>query len=115
MYLCEISVPQDAIGGCYGVLTRRRGIVQSEEQRPGTPMMTLKAFLPVLESFGFTADLRANTGGKAFPQCVFDHWQALGGNPLEPGTKINDVVLGVRKRKGLEPAIPPLDRFLDKL
>ena len=24
---------------------------------------------------GFTADLRSNTGGQAFPQCVFDHWQ----------------------------------------
>jgi len=115
VYLCEISCPQDAMGGCYGVLTRRRGHVFSEEQRPGTPMMTLKAYLPVMESFGFTADLRAGTGGKAFPQCVFDHWQMMGGDCLEPGSKANEVVLGVRKRKGLSPEIPPLDRFLDKL
>jgi translation elongation factor EF-G len=38
-------------------------------------MFHVKAFLPVNESFGFTADLRSNTGGQAFPQCVFDHWQ----------------------------------------
>jgi len=115
VYLCEISCPQDAMGGCYGVLTRRRGHVFAEEQRPGTPMMTLKAYLPVMESFGFTADLRANTGGKAFPQCVFDHWQMMSGDPLETGSKAYDVVLGVRKRKGLPEGVPPLDRFLDKL
>jgi elongation factor 2 len=115
MYLVEITCPQDAMGGCYGVLTRRRGHVFSEEQRAGTPMMQLKAYLPVMESFGFTADLRANTGGKAFPQCVFDHWQQMAGDPLTAGNKANEVVLAVRTRKGLQEGIPPLDRFLDKL
>merc|ERR1711957_432150 len=71
VYLCNISVPQDAMGNVYGVLTQRRGHVFSEEQRAGTPQMTLLAYLPVMESFGFTADLRSNTGGKAFPQCSF--------------------------------------------
>ena len=94
------------MGGCYGVLTRRRGHVFSEEQRPGTPMMTLKAYLPVMESFGFTADLRASTGGKAFPQRRLDDWQMMGGNPLEEGSKSNEVILGVRKRKGLSPRFP---------
>merc|ERR1719239_1485159 len=42
-----------------------------------TPQMQVKAHLPVNESFGFTADLRSNTGGQAFPQCVFDHWQIM--------------------------------------
>merc|ERR1712198_375387 len=62
-------------GGIYGVLNRRRGHVFEEAQTPGTPMFVVKAYLPVNESFGFTADLRSNTGGQAFPQCVFDHWQ----------------------------------------
>ncbi|CAN0147142.1 unnamed protein product, partial [Discosporangium mesarthrocarpum] len=39
VYLCDIQCPQDAMGGCYGVLTRRRGHVFAEEQRPGTPMV----------------------------------------------------------------------------
>ena len=39
VFLCEISCPQDAMGGCYGVLTKRRGHVFAEEQRPGTPMV----------------------------------------------------------------------------
>lgn len=53
----------------------RRGQVFSSEQRPGTPMYTMKAYLPVSESFGFNAALREATGGQAFPQSVFDHWQ----------------------------------------
>ncbi|PVZ98613.1 hypothetical protein BB558_005382 [Smittium angustum] len=114
VYLVEIQCPENAIGGIYSVLNRRRGQVFSEEQRVGTPMYTVKAYMPVSESFGFTADLRSNTGGRAFPQSVFDHWQLMNGNPLEPG-KVQEVVLGVRKRKGLAPEIPPLDRYLDKL
>merc|ERR1711933_352440 len=115
MYLANISVPQDAMGNVYGVLTRRRGHVFSEEQKPGTPMMTLLAYLPVLESFGFTADLRSNTGGKAFPQCSFDHWEPMSGSPNEDGNKANEVVLSVRKRKGLKEGVPGLSQYLDKL
>ncbi|GMH74460.1 hypothetical protein TrLO_g15839 [Triparma laevis f. longispina] len=115
VYLVNISVPQDAMGNVYGVLTKRRGHVFTEEQKPGTPQMTLLAYLPVMESFGFTADLRSNTGGKAFPQCSFDHWEPMSGSAIEEGTKANDTVMAVRKRKGLTAEIPPLDRYLDKL
>jgi len=115
VYLVNISVPQDAMGNVYGVLTKRRGHVFTEEQKPGTPQMTLLAYLPVMESFGFTADLRSNTGGKAFPQCSFDHWEPMSGSAVEEGTKANYTVMAVRKRKGLTAEIPPLDRYLDKL
>lgn len=115
VYLVEIQCPQSAMGGIYGVLNRRRGQVIGEEQRLGTPLYNVKCYLPVMESFGFTADLRSNTGGQAFPQCVFDHWQVLSGNPLEIGSKANQIVLAARKRKGLSEGIPELDRFLDKL
>jgi len=115
VYLCSISVPQDAMGNVYGVLTRRRGHVFTEEQKPGTPQMTLLAYLPVMESFGFTADLRSNTGGKAFPQCTFDHWECMSGNPLEEGNKAFEVATAVRVRKGLAKEMPPLDRYMDKL
>jgi len=115
VYLCNISVPQDAMGNVYGVLTKRRGHVFSEEQRPGTPQMTLLAYLPVMESFGFTADLRSNTGGKAFPQCSFDHWEPMSGDPYAPGNKTNETILAVRKRKGLSEGVPEISRYLDKL
>jgi elongation factor 2 len=115
VYLVEIQCPEAAVGGIYGVLNRRRGHVFEESQVAGTPMFVVKAFLPVNESFGFTADLRSNTGGQAFPQCVFDHWQILPGDPFDPSTKPAQVVTETRKRKGLKEGIPALDNYLDKL
>uniref|UniRef100_A0A7E4V8D7 Tr-type G domain-containing protein n=1 Tax=Panagrellus redivivus TaxID=6233 RepID=A0A7E4V8D7_PANRE len=115
VYLVEIQCPESAVGGIYGVLNHRRGHVFEESQIVGTPMFVVKAFLPVNESFGFTADLRSHTGGQAFPQCVFDHWQVLSGDPLEAGSKPNKIVLDIRKRKGLKEGIPALDNYLDKL
>jgi len=115
IFLVEIQCPQAVVGGIYGVMNRRRGQIIEEIQRIGTPMTNVKCHLPVTESFGFTADLRANTGGQAFPQCVFDHWKVVNGDPYEDGTKAKEMVMGTRKRKGLPDEIPPLDRFLDKL
>merc|ERR1719376_1651157 len=115
VYLVEIQCPENAVGGIYGVLNRRRGHVFEEAQTPGTPMFVVKAYLPVNESFGFTADLRSNTGGQAFPQCVFDHWQIMPGDPMEEGTKPNQVVEECKKRKGLKPGNPDLANYLDKL
>jgi len=115
VYLVEIQCPEAAVGGIYGVLNRRRGHVFEESQVTGTPMFVVKAFLPVNESFGFTADLRSNTGGQAFPQCVFDHWQILPGDPFEAGSKPCQIVTDTRKRKGLKEGIPELANYLDKL
>jgi len=75
----------------------------------------MKCYLPVGESFGFTQKLRAATAGRAFPQCVFDHWEQLPGDPMEEGTKASLVVEGIRKRKALKPNVPGLDNFVDKL
>merc|ERR1712198_158209 len=115
VYQVEIQCPENAVGGIYGVLNRRRGHVFEEAQTPGTPMFVVKAYLPVNESFGFTADLRSNTGGQAFPQCVFDHWQTLNDDPMDPASKSGVIVTTTRKRKGLSEGIPALDKFLDKM
>ena len=90
-------------------------MVFGENQRPGTPLYNVKAYLPVSESFGFDSDLRAQTSGQAFPQCVFDHWQLMPGDPMTEGKTRDELVAGIRKRKGLTPELPPLDRFKDKL
>ncbi|CEI98572.1 ribosomal protein S5 domain 2-like protein [Rhizopus microsporus ATCC 52813] len=115
VYLVEIQCPDSAIGGIYSCLNKRRGQVFSEEQKPGTPIVNVKAYLPINESFGFNADLRSATSGQAFPQAVFDHWQLMSGNPLEAGNKVYDIVRDVRTRKGLTPDIPGLDKYYDKL
>jgi len=115
VYLVEIQCPEGAVGGIYGVLNKRRGHVIEENQVTGTPMFQVKAFLPVNESFGFTADLRSNTGGQAFPQCVFDHWQVLPGDPLDGKSRPWTIIMDTRKRKGLKISVPELDNYLDKM
>jgi len=115
IYLVEIKCPEQAIGGIFGVLNRRRGIVTENIQVQGTPQFIVKAYLPVNESFGFTADLRSNTGGQAFPQAVFDHWAVLPGTIDDPETRTAQVVTLTRKRKGLKVEVPPLENYLDKL
>merc|ERR1719470_405663 len=115
VYLCEIQCPESAVGGIYGVLNRRRGHVIEECQIAGTPMFVVKAYLPVNESFGFTADLRSNTGGQAFPQCVFDHWQMYPGDATKPENKVYQIIMDIRKRKGLKEGLPELANYMDKL
>jgi elongation factor 2 len=115
MYLADITVPMDEAGGVYSTLSLRRGEIVEEIPRAGTPMTAIRAYLPVNESFGFTTALRAATGGKAFPQCSFDHWQTMNGDPFTPGNKVFEIVKDARKRKGLKEELPPLDEFLDKL
>jgi len=116
IFAVDITCPQTVIGGIYAVMNKRRGTIIEEQQRFGTPLTNIRCHLPVTESFGFTADLRANTGGQAFPQCVFDHWRTNEEDPLDPNSKkIKELVTATRKRKGIDLEIPPLDRFVDKL
>jgi len=115
VYSVEIQCPEVAIGGIYGCLNQRRGMVISEGAIDGTPMYMVKAFLPVNESFGFTAALRAATGGQAFPQCVFDHWQEMNGDPLDFDGKLGKLILDIRKRKGINAEPFPLEHWYDKL
>jgi len=115
IFLVDITCPQDAVGGIYNTLNQRRGHVIHEEQRQGTPLIEIKAYLPVAESFGFTSALRAATSGQAFPQCVFDHWAQLQGDPLEISSKTEALVKDIRKRKNIKEDIPTLDNYFDKL
>ncbi|KAK2118105.1 Elongation factor 2 [Saguinus oedipus] len=106
IYLVEIQCPEQVVGGIYGVLNRKRGHVFEESQVAGTPMFV---------SFGFTVNLRSNTGGQAFPQCVFDHWQILPGDSFDNTSCCSQVVAETQNRKSLKEGIPALDNFLDKL
>jgi elongation factor 2 len=115
MFSCDITCPLEAIGGVYQCLNQRRGEVVEQEQLNGTPLVVIKAYLPVAESFGFTGALRGATGGQAFPQCVFHHWNVISGSPLEVGSKPYEIVMETRKRKGLKEALPKLEDYLDKL
>ncbi|AOW00919.1 P-loop containing nucleoside triphosphate hydrolase protein [Yarrowia lipolytica] len=115
VFLVEIQCPENAVGGIYSVLNRRRGQVISEEQRAGTPLFTVKSYLPVNESFGFTGELRQATSGQAFPQMIFDHWEVMGGSPLEPNTKPGQIVAETRKRRGMKENVPSYTEYHDTL
>merc|ERR1719160_874121 len=57
VFLVEITCPQEAMSGVYSCMNLRRGCVFEENPREGTPLVQVKAHLPVAESFGFVAPL----------------------------------------------------------
>merc|ERR1712139_740196 len=114
VFLVEITCPQEAMSGVYSCMNLRRGCVFEENPREGTPLIQVKAYLPVAESFGFVSALRQQTSGQAFPQCVFDHWENIPGNAMQEG-KLQDLILACRKRKNMKVEMPKLADFLDKL
>jgi len=115
MYLVDITVPQTDMSGVFSTLSTNRGETDSITDRVGTPLTQVKAFLPVSESFGFTELLRKNTGGKAFPQMKFSHWQIMSGNPLIEGSMANTVLVHCRERKGLKADLPKFADYYDKI
>merc|ERR1712048_524278 len=115
IFLVEITCPSDATWGVYNCMNLRRGCVFEENPREGTPLIQVKAHLPVAESFGFVAALRQATSGQAFPQCVFDHWEGMPGDCTQAGSKGEELILAIRKRKNIKVQMPSLGDYLDKL
>ncbi|KAE8538711.1 hypothetical protein D1P53_005074 [Cryptococcus gattii VGV] len=117
VYYVEVQAPADCVAAVYTVLSRRRGHVTKDIPKPGSPLYTVKAFIPVLDANGFETDLRTATLGQAFCQMSFDHWSVVPGDPtdssiqlrpLEPAmgqSLARDVVLKTRRRKGLSDSI----------
>ena len=114
IYLVDISTPNDVMNGVYQVFNQRRGVVFQEDSVQGTPLLNVKAYLPVAESFGFTANLRALTSGQAFPQCCFSHWDVITADPFDTKGKCFEICMKIRKRKGLKQELPILADYLDK-
>jgi len=54
VFLVEIQTPDDVVGPIYQTMTQRRGVVNEESPVAGTPLVNMKCYLPVGESFGFT-------------------------------------------------------------
>ena len=52
------QAPADCVSSVYTVLARRRGHVTQDAPVPGSPLYTIKAFIPAIDSFGFETDLR---------------------------------------------------------
>lgn len=82
MYSCDLQAPAEVLGKVYAVLARRRGRILSEELREGTPFFNIKSLLPVVESFGFSDDIRKRTSGAASPQLIFSGFEVLDIDPF---------------------------------
>ena len=82
MYECTCTTAQDNIGKLYSVITKRRGKIIEEVLTEGTDLFVCKAYLPVIESFGFADELRSLTSGTVMPQLVFSHWQTILEDPF---------------------------------
>jgi len=88
VYSVEIQAPADCVSVVYTVLSKRRGHVVEDIPKAGSPLYTVKAFIPVVDSVGFEADIRLSTQGQAFCQQMFDHWQIVPGDPLDSTQKV---------------------------
>lgn len=114
IYLCTIKVMESLRGEIYSVIGNKRGKIISDEYE-GETTIVIKAHLPVAESFGFTDYLSEQTSGRALPTISFSHWETINSDPYEEGSMANELVKSIRKQKGLDPAVPTPESFLDKL
>ncbi|KAL1152534.1 hypothetical protein V6Z11_A09G115000 [Gossypium hirsutum] len=125
VYYVEIQTPIDCVSAIYTVLSRRRGHVTADVPQPGTPAYIVKAFLPVIESFGFETDLRYHTQGQAFCLSVFDHWAIVPGDPLDKTIVLRplepapiqhlarEFMVKTRRRKGMSEDVS-INKFFDE-
>jgi len=124
IHFVEIQCPADCVAAIHNVLARRRGHVNASVPKAGTPLYTVHASLPVIDSFGFETDLRSHTEGKAFAQSFFDHWDIVPGDPLDKNIVLKplepsplealarEFMVKTRRRKGLRENVS-INRFFD--
>ena len=68
--------------------------------------MYVRGEIPVSETFTLSDEMRSATMGKAFWSTQFLRWAPV------PESMFKDLVLQIRKRKGLPPEIPRPEDFL---
>lgn len=96
-----------------------------EYGKAGSPLYTIRAHIPAIDSFGFETDLRVHLSGQGFCVSVFDHWSLLPGDPFDkniilkplepspPPALAREFMLKTRRRKGLNEHISILKFFDD--
>ena len=77
----EIETPEDYMGDVIGDCNKRRGQVQSMDDRAGIKLVT--AMIPLSEMFGYSTDLRSMSQGRATYSMIFDAYQEVPRNVSE--------------------------------
>jgi elongation factor 2 len=102
----ECKVPTDFVSSVLAILQKRRGRIIDMPQEEDH--ITVKAEMPVAESFGLADELRSSTQGRAFWATQFSHWAPV------PASLQATVIGEIRKRRGLDPTLPTADDFLER-
>ena len=125
MYRMQIQCPGDIVEAVIPLLSKRRGHVVQDIPKPGATFSTLKAYMPVIDSFGFETDLRSFTQGQAMVWSVLDHWNIVPGNPLDDSIILHplepaptphlarEFMVKTRRRKGLSDNVS-IFKFFDE-
>ena len=71
----EITTPSDHVGDIVGDISRRRGMIQSQEVSGTT--VVVKAMVPLKEMFGYISDLRSMSKGRASFTMQFHHYDPV--------------------------------------
>ena len=77
----EIETPEDYMGDCIGDCNKRRGQIQSMDDRAGIKLVT--AMIPLSEMFGYSTDLRSMSQGRATYSMIFDNYSEVPKNVSE--------------------------------
>lgn len=78
MMKVEVEVPEEYMGDVIGDLNRRRGQINSMDDRMG--LKIVNAFVPLAEMFGYSTDLRSATQGRGTYSMEFDHYGEVPSN-----------------------------------
>lgn len=81
----EVEVPEEYMGDVIGDLNRRRGQINSMDDRMG--LKIVNAFVPLAEMFGYSTDLRSATQGRGTYTMEFDHYGEVPSNIAKEITK----------------------------
>ncbi|KYK37077.1 MAG: elongation factor EF-2 [Theionarchaea archaeon] len=99
-----VQAPQEYMGAINREIQGRRGQIQDMNQEG--ELINIESKVPVAEMFGFSSDIRSATEGRAL-------WSTeVTGFELLPESIQNDLVIQIRKRKGLKAEMPRADHWL---
>jgi elongation factor G len=85
MMKVEIVTPEDYLGDVMGDVSRRRGILQGQDDTPSGKV--INAMVPLGEMFGYATTLRSMSQGRATFSMEFDHYAEAPTNIAEAVTK----------------------------
>ena len=77
----EVVTPEDYMGDVMGDLSRRRGVLQGQDEGPSGKM--IDAQVPLGEMFGYATSLRSMSQGRATFTMEFDHYAEAPANIAE--------------------------------